>query len=1727
MKDGIRYIRWLDEKGEEYVAQYISKKSVAGNVLFEYQQLIQDKEPAYSKRYWYAKVADLDKKELLEMHNEEYSVIYAEKPSYYARLALKRLLDLTVEGLSKESKINPFNRFDNSPDSPKRTICAKEKAIAVNADKYIDYLKVRDKIHHPYNIVALDDAMLDEEERVSCFPPFIVFCQKGCFPAMPMPSNENLVKVHKQLFGNKSEYEQKEITRTITKMLTSEDVEAWMESKRHKQQKSVMNSNSADDVAKALGLPKAEYEWLHLVAYSMGAAEELESQQEVKNLVLGTKGSNTQMMIHEMILKMAVLGTNAKVNSGVKRAHIIVRAKCRILEEAKSTGGTQGENRYATWLAEWLNYDYTIFDGENVYFINAVNFYPLRNVRPSLLENIIFPEYCYRYIDSMGGGKKLQNEYMADAESVAIGKRKISEAFASQTLHMNGLEFYDLTRCNLVNGEFIPVATGNAGDGPAIYPNTLPGGSAFSASVNALGKDGVPAKGILLDDGRKVVSMDFASANFTLDQLFEGLVGEEFSFLIFDDVKLNMEEQSEGRNILSFSGVLKMDAGPLTLIRDFLQLKEGVLLTGEMDVGEQALAGKIDPDFITLTSAATFYIPVFDGVVLTSAALKVYIGRKFDYESGSLGWTSGFCLTGTIELNGISSKAPAVLDGLISYNYGTLHVEASCKDVEGFLGIEGLTLDSLSTKFDIGKENDIELAAYFSPGSKTFGFGGRIAKGFTGIFASAENFTVDDINEIFSSISAGSLKLPHFDMTFEEVLIGIASADGSIGDVSLQKGLTLSCKVSVFEHKFSATAVISTDGVALSGSLGDIDIGPVHIKSAKAGIQIYKESTGKASEFYISGAAVIEGVEVECKVCYEKLGDTWNCVLYAGLHAKSISMSTIFPTTKDTFVDTLKFSKIAFIYSSKDCQAQDPDFDFRLRKGLQLMAVLEEVPALSDLTGNKQVGLVLSAHIGATTDIGIELPNTRLKLGNSVICDPFNIKVNLLPKPALDLIFGMDVTVPGQEVPLHFDVVLEAGIYSGKVAGTMKNWWIEPFGIKGLKIGPELALQAGIIYAEFVSTGLPSEFGFAGGLALGDTEAQMALSISEDPTNEILMGSVKRLTPKNLVNIASVISGITIEPANIPDFFDLEEIKIYCAPIGGSIGTITYDPGFSFSGNMSLFGKNASVYATVSDKGVIAKGHIDGLELGPLKISGEKGKNAELDLELTLDKQSVYIDGAFRFMDSWVGIFADISAQGVKFRFEEEFIGLLKYEIHGESSGSLAQLSSLDFLLAAEFDNHLTDYLKDTVALKIHSAINTVETSIDEAEAAVDKAEKEYLALFDEAKKKLDAAEAAAQEYLKQCTQKVEDEKKKYSDTLEAAKHQVNETKRAYDNAITAAQDAITKAEADYDAALREAEKAVATAQGEYDRAMAAAQKAVDDARQVYDGAMGSAVTAVQGARTSVASLQSQIDSADYELKHLSFWDFYKAPYYVAVIAGLEVAMATAQAALLVAEGVLQAVRYGTEYTAFEGAKQVLESVRVGGEYVALEAAKQTLTVVRCGVEYTALEGAKQFLEAVKVGTEYTAWQAAIVALDTANTVGRGALTAAEDALRNIGRSALYVAFEAEKAALDAVKQGSAAIAFDSAKAVLEGVRHGAEAMLALAEYVAKHAGDLVNIRNIKLTTSLKKIEQGELFKASIDVDILGCNYRWNLDFNVRDTESFIESLFKQSLEEAKKIVAV
>jgi hypothetical protein len=1244
----------------------------------------------------------------------------------------------------------------------------------------------------------------------------------------------------------------------------------------------------------------------------------------------------------------------------------------------------------------------------------------------------------------------------------------------------------------------------------------------FSATADFLGKAAVSANSIEGKDQSDVL-FAFAEDNFTFDEIFKDFVSDTNSLFVFDNVSIQLTEKDGDDapvNELNFSGTLRMDQEPLTTLKDFLKCDTGLLVSGIIDTYGEDISEKISPRNAKLTSAVTFLLPLADGIVLNSAALNVELAQADSK------WTFTVSVTGILVINKLGNT-PVQLEAKVTYSEGKLNVVATIDSITGLFGIDKLALDNLKLEFNIGSENDIELSANFKPAGHTFNFDGKISSEFTGIKASSPEFTFNDLNDLFAYFSNDTLSLPSFDITFNDVFIGLATADGTLDSGELKQGLSIGGSVKVYDHTITALAQIGTDGVAFTGKLDDLSIGPVDITKTELDMKLYSAASGKKSEFSLMGEAVIEGLTLDCKVAYEKGSDgETNELVYAAIHAESFGLSTVFPEAKDTFVDSLKFSKVVFIYSSNDGDTQDPDFEFTVKQGLQLSAVLEEIPALTTLTHSKKTGLILSAHYGNTTDISVEIPDTRLQLGSSVTCDPMRIAIVLAPEPALQLIFGMDVTVPKQDNPLHFDLVLEIGIADARGSATMKGYWVNPFGVNGLQIGPELALQLGIIYAEFLTTGLPSEFGFAGGIVLGDITGQMAVSISEDPTHEILMGEITKLSPQNLVSFASTITGLSINVEDVPNFFDLEELKLYCAPTGGSIGTITYEPGFSFAADLILFDKRINVYTLFNESGVVAKGELDAIELGPLKIHGADGGNAKLDLELTTEKQSVFVDGAFEFLGISESIYLDISNKGAIFDLEQKFLNLLKYTIKAQTQGSFGDPANLDFSLYSEFDNDLTEYIKTTVVQKINDARTAADISIEDAQKQVDDAEQAYLASYTPAKEALDKAQSDADAYLAKCTQDVANQKAAWDAQVASAQNDVNNAKAAYDNALSDASSKVVQAQSNYNNAVRDAQNALNYARNDANAKISQAQANADKAVSDYNNSFGQAYNNLNNAQNTVNSLQSTINYYQYKIDHASWSDYFgNVEYWGTIVAGAWVSMKTAQGVLSACQAVVNGFQTSSVAIARNTTQSALTIAQQAGA-ASINAAQQTVNAVTYGTAYVAFQTAQQTLNGLQYGAQYTAWQVANGTLTAAQTTGRNLLTAAEVTLSNIGTSVAYVALQTAQAGLDAVKQGTAAVAFNSAQGMLEGAEHGSEGILDLSAYIAAHAGDLLEVKKVTLSASLKGIENGNLFVATFDGSVFNQPYNCTVDFNVRDVATFIDDIFKNVLDEAKGIAS-
>lgn len=186
----------------------------------------------------------------------------------------------------------------------------------------------------------------------------------------------------------------------------------------------------------------------------------------------------------------------------------------------------------------------------------------------------------------------------------------------------------------------------------------------------------------------------------------------------------------------------------------------------------------------------------------------------------------------------------------------------------------------------------------------------------------------------------------------------------------------------------------------------------------------------------------------------------------------------------------------------------------------------DEIHSLNSLTRTSHPGLIFRASWSKTIGFEVELSTlaeTCITFGNGMKTTPIALRLQTQPAVRLIVSAGFSVPLAESEKPLIFTVTFDAGMEGASATGEMSGWWVNPCNVgRNVKVGPNLALDIEIIYAQFVSTGTPryvlpnplsprffwlnfssSGFGLRGGIMIGQTEAQCAMQISEDPTRKL------------------------------------------------------------------------------------------------------------------------------------------------------------------------------------------------------------------------------------------------------------------------------------------------------------------------------------------------------------------------------------------------------------------------------------------------------------------------------------------------------------------------------------------------------------------------------------------------------------------------------------------------
>ncbi|KAH9934494.1 uncharacterized protein BXZ73DRAFT_100684 [Epithele typhae] len=1139
-------------------------------------------------------------------------------------------------------------------------------------------------------------------------------------------------------------------------------------------------------------------------------------------------------------------------------------------------------------------------------------------------------------------------------------------------------------------------------------------------------------------------------------------------------------------------------------------------------------------------------VNICDGLTLSSIGVQI-MGVRRVIPGGVKPKTSmeyGFGVFGSFSLTVPGALVPLELDFQMQKIGDVLRLAAVLKTEtwDSPFGITGLKLSEVSFESDLVASSPMKtfsfsVSAVFEYGVTTAFFSGSYAAGgHFSLSAAVSNFDIITISDIFESLTGESLDLPDIDFKVGSATVTVASGAGlliALTDVEVEGHIAANAVLSVN----SRGAMVRGDVTSADG----ITFGEVELK--KAYIQIDLRKGMEDSGVMLGGEISFASLTIDALVhLYRGTDQSMQWTAFASLTTDTqvLAISKIVPVLRDTFLD-LALTKVVFVAASQD-DPLDSDLvagGYRIHKGVQVCAVLSPIKELDSLlrSNTPTTGLVLSAGWSKQTGFELEVlmpTDSIVNFGNGVTTDPFALRIMFGgSEPTLQLSAGVNIPTPPDGDKLKFSLTLDINLVGASATAQMHGNWRDPLGLgKKVVIGPDVALSIGIIFAQFVSTGTISQFGVAGGLAIGTASAQVAMQVSEDPKQEILVGEVKNLDLNDIVSFANVITGLDIPS---PDMIDFQDMSLYICPFGTMIGTIVYPQGFSFKTTMILLSKKFDAALAVDSRCIIGKGGVDNFVLGPLSVRGTDGPRATVDIFVDAREQHVFIDGVVSFLDASVAVDIRISILprlDLHFYMDLKFTDQFTFTLSAGLDGYLASYTSIegaDFNLDAMLQQDILDYVRDRVDAQFDIFRKSAEQGFDDAKKALQDEEDLATRQIDAAKEKLkEARDAWNRKYheVVDAAQKIVDE---YLKDISDLEQDIAYAQNAYDNAIRDAENAVQKANNDREAALRDARTALEIAKNTATAMINSAIDALNVVQDFLNRNFGYAVRDIEAAQEKVDGLQSDIDACQAHINWCNGRPWWDIPAHAAVVgyyaelAGLEVAKDLAWDLLEAAKAVVQGVEYLAASGAVELAKEALAAARKAAQDL-IDAAQAGLTAAD-EESKEALDAAEAALEAVRYGVEYGALEAAKEALEAYKNANEAAFDAARDAIDMVEDCAEYAAFEAAQAMLDAAK-AAAKTAIEGLKKALELAQQLEDVALEVGQWLADQALELVDIERMELSGTLRGMVgmsgKGGPFSVDVRYILMGKAGSFHGTIDLSDIVSFIVSLFNQMLKEVE-----
>ncbi|KAI4193575.1 MAG: hypothetical protein LQ350_008251 [Teloschistes chrysophthalmus] len=1137
-------------------------------------------------------------------------------------------------------------------------------------------------------------------------------------------------------------------------------------------------------------------------------------------------------------------------------------------------------------------------------------------------------------------------------------------------------------------------------------------------------------------------------------------------------------------------------------------------------------------------------------VEFTELGLSVNVGRRKDLwppYTPIIEWGVGFF--GSCRLATPNQMADLTLDFSLNEYAGfmtlLLSAESTCPN---FFGITGLHLSNLnfSAAFAVGLAPE-SLALMASASLKlrdtTLLLSGHYTKQNWGFVCQLEDFDFASLRDMYEDLFGSQLHISDHDVVLDNLVLK-AGSDGILvsGAVTIE-GYTSA----------EATISISSLGLSIRGQVEDIPLAKdVILREASFDIFIGpKRDTaisgpGTSFRFAINGQVSVGKKAISASLFIAKTPDGRLIWTVYGAFQGAVSLSKIAPPLENTFLD-LVLTEACFIASNVDgvsaAGTAIPAY-FPVVKGVQVAARLSPLSILDSTMNNKtaSAGMTLQAIYREDTSafslaVNLATPQTMSMKGSNIWSGPVSLSVDVSATPKLMLKADFFVRVEGQVEPLKFSGGLKMSITEAQAYIELVNqWWVSPLGLSPqLRIGPNLALQLGIVYAGPI---YPSEIGIIGGLAFGDVSGAAALSISETPNDQLIMLKIQNLGIRDIVDFASSLFEVSIPKPD--DFLRFNAVDFYLST-GTTIGTIYYPPGASFSCDAVLFGKRATIYCGVnkSQRLISVKGSLDPIDVGPVSISGYvAGTKAAMDVTVGASQQSVYIDGGIRIgdLDARVYLIASFLPSltfnlKADLSFSTHLVFKLEASMRKGSFTSMTGLQSLEFDIHCLMQQDILDFVIAQVNMQIMAAKQSVDAGISSAQNTLDAAQKRF-------ESDINSAQAMVDDARRKYELKVAAVSGAFAAEKTASDLQIQKLQKNVEAAFVAFNGAVDGAKRRLDAARQNRENAIRSAQNDVDNAKRRADadidnhiKQVNDAKNDMQRRFGNAINDLNSAQGRVNSCQSDVNNAQREYDDASsaydHCKWYEKATKLAAKGAAYTKLQGMKAGLAVANGVLDAAKAVVQGPGYSGAKaaiafyeQDLAVARRAAEG-ALSAANSTLQAT-INAQNSLVADAERALNTVQTaGKELQDTGIAQRALAEYQAVEAKILSGLQSAVDGLAQCAEKIAFDSADAALKVARANVKDV--DIAKAAVEFARTGTDAVLDAGNWVVQHAFNILNIRIIEITGDLRGLcKEGTKLQARIVGTFAEQAVELNMEFLPAKGEEMCKEVFRRLIEDVK-----